>query len=958
MTEQRHKESIQKLVEHPENNACAECFRPNPSYASTSLGLFLCPICAKLHQKCIPDLSDVVSILSHRWTKEEVDFLYTEGNKSANSKYEKLLPIYYHRPRPDDPEILFEQWIMAKYVREEFKDFSQQSAYNQGTKTGALFKRLKDQEKFQRRKFILIEPEGKLQYFIKYSDKNPKDNIHMKNMVNVYLVPEKVGNEGGMQITYEKDGVRRNIYVFGEDMKTTTDWYHAIRASMARHKYKDFPDSDVRRYLNTTIIMEGWMSKTGPKKHEKFRRRWFSLIGTAIWYYAQPLDAHPLGYIALGSKTFGYSIMRGFPKGIREEGYGLTIHTPDRVYVLNCVNMDSREQWMSHVEKVLLSCTNVWTKPSIAKVGNIAEKSSSIDKSDDDSSTKQNRSEFKEISSGKQDSVINLDEIDDLDTPSATTVFTGMHNRFVAENASIQLPDIQEKTESRKPLFQKNTSGHKDGKIVTKMNKDTKQRKGTVKANPSVSSVAPTPRPRSSTGEMRKPSKKYSDDSESTGSDSDEDIVASSVVSPLPKQTQRLIVDGNDRRRFLSSATDEDSEEEIIILRNKDKNLDGSISRHKASVEDTNNRFSFPMASQGKASTRLRSPGKRPQSPLTRPRSTLADDSDSISSTSSEDVKSVNIVPINKKQFHFSQETLNSTLSAAMPGLGIIDSSSSAFIDDEGNANLSSEFLLIPENQKWRSDTFTSLRRVQGKERKTLKKPSANSSRLGSVSSVDSQSGISQDIKERPVSLTIVNNLESAIWFLVFQCEEEISDENSYITPWIGAEIAEMPASVGPIQLPCEFEIAIIDTAPGGYGLRRTTGPFYTEYGDIWEVDMPVDDGSAPDMFFHEGMETDDGSVMVYSNVENSKQFEIAMFKSGRKLFSRKNIKPGDAVSFKVEPVIYVMPVDQESYYEMEGEDIRLNEIISRASKIDLDYRKSKLKISAKKRGDDIYFSR
>lgn len=88
-----------------------------------------------------------------------------------------------------------EQWILAKYIRDEFKEQSQQSAYSQSTKTGALFKRLKDQEKyiflsthhvretlnfcvrFQRRKFILNVNEGKLMYFIKYSDKTPKDTI-------------------------------------------------------------------------------------------------------------------------------------------------------------------------------------------------------------------------------------------------------------------------------------------------------------------------------------------------------------------------------------------------------------------------------------------------------------------------------------------------------------------------------------------------------------------------------------------------------------------------------------------------------------------------------------------------------------------------------------------------------------------------------------------------------------
>ena len=70
-------------------------------------------------------------------------------------------------------------------------------------------------------------------------------------------------------------------------------------------------------------FQEGWMSKTGPKRLEKFRRRWFTLVGNMIWYYTQPLDAHPLGYIPLGSRTFGYGVMKGLPQGIKSEGGAL-----------------------------------------------------------------------------------------------------------------------------------------------------------------------------------------------------------------------------------------------------------------------------------------------------------------------------------------------------------------------------------------------------------------------------------------------------------------------------------------------------------------------------------------------------------------------------------------------------------------------------------------------------------
>ena len=58
-----------------------------------------------------------------------------------------------------------------------------------------------------------------------------------------------------------------------------------------------------------------------------------------------------------------------------------------------------------------------------------------------------------------------------------------------------------------------------------------------------------------------------------------------------------------------------------------------------------------------------------------------------------------------------------------------------------------------------------------------------------------------------------------------------------------------------------------------------------------------------------EGMQTEDGSVMVYSNHTNKKHFEIAIFKSGRKLLSRKNVKPGEAINIIIKPSICFIQV-------------------------------------------------
>lgn len=60
----------------------------------------------------------------------------------------------------------------------------------------------------------------------------------------------------------------------------------------------------------------------------------------------------------------------------------------------------------------------------------------------------------------------------------------------------------------------------------------------------------------------------------------------------------------------------------------------------------------------------------------------------------------------------------------------------------------------------------------------------------------------------------------------------------------------QTPASIGPIHIPDNFEIAVIDTAPGGFNLFRTTGPFYAQRGDVWEVEIPNEDEKSPELFF------------------------------------------------------------------------------------------------------------
>ena len=63
--------------------------------------------------------------------------------------------------------VLLEQFIRAKYEREEFVEPSRQTGYMASSKTGHLFKRHRDAAKFEIRRFELSEASNTLSYYVK-----------------------------------------------------------------------------------------------------------------------------------------------------------------------------------------------------------------------------------------------------------------------------------------------------------------------------------------------------------------------------------------------------------------------------------------------------------------------------------------------------------------------------------------------------------------------------------------------------------------------------------------------------------------------------------------------------------------------------------------------------------------------------------------------------------------------
>ncbi|KAH9365298.1 hypothetical protein HPB48_018300 [Haemaphysalis longicornis] len=266
-------------------------FQFNPEWASCNLGVFLCTECAGIHRSLGSHVSRVRSLRLDKWEDAQVDELAAVGNAMAKAKYEAHVPACYRRPNADDVSVVKEQWVRAKYEREEFVHPDRQ-IYQEGRIEGWLNKQGKEDGRFHPRRFVLSD--GTLKYYVKESHKEPKATIPVSE-INAVFCPEKIGNKHGLQLSYVKDGSTRNIFVYSEDGKTIVDWYSALRAAKLHHLQVAFPgakESQLVPHLTRDFLREGWLWKSGPRPADQHRRRWFTLDDRKWMYHEDPLVSH------------------------------------------------------------------------------------------------------------------------------------------------------------------------------------------------------------------------------------------------------------------------------------------------------------------------------------------------------------------------------------------------------------------------------------------------------------------------------------------------------------------------------------------------------------------------------------------------------------------------------------------------------------------------------------------
>ena len=320
------------LLEVRGNDSCSDCGHPKPEWASYNLGLFLCTRCAAIHRCMGAHISKIKHLRLDQWEDAQVTRMREVGNINAKLKYERWVPPSYRKIEKHTPQTLVEQWIFAKYAREEFIHPERQS-YTSGFMEGYLMKKGRENNQFLPRKFVLSEVEDTIKYYVKDS-RDPKAVIKISD-INVAFSPKKIPFPNSLQIDYLKNGSTRHLYLYHDDPQTVVNWYHAIRCCKLHLLQVGYPseaESELISYLSSDYSREGYLHKTGPSPNDVYKKRWCTLGGRKLMYHVEPLDAYPKGEIFLGHTSSGYLIVQGFGPGFREQGYGFILHTPDRAY--------------------------------------------------------------------------------------------------------------------------------------------------------------------------------------------------------------------------------------------------------------------------------------------------------------------------------------------------------------------------------------------------------------------------------------------------------------------------------------------------------------------------------------------------------------------------------------------------------------------------------------------------
>ena len=105
---------LNHLLQKPENKFCADCSSPNPNWASTNIGVFLCIKCSSIHRQLGTHISKIKSINLDLWPLDVLNNFKYINNEIANDFWEYKIRYKNKNSLKINDNLLF-NFIKAKY---------------------------------------------------------------------------------------------------------------------------------------------------------------------------------------------------------------------------------------------------------------------------------------------------------------------------------------------------------------------------------------------------------------------------------------------------------------------------------------------------------------------------------------------------------------------------------------------------------------------------------------------------------------------------------------------------------------------------------------------------------------------------------------------------------------------------------------------------------------------------